>query len=227
MSLRLSRVVICKFVFCVCGFVSLLYMCSRVLFCRLHIWEVSYSIRVSLSGFLHLVWQSLDPPMLLRMAVSHFLCGHSCVCVCVCERERSSLSPYPVICDGHLDCFHVLDTVSSAAINMCVFEFGLSLAICPGVGLQGHMVALFLFFREPPYCSLYSVHQFTFLPTVWEGPLSSTPSTAFTVCRLLMLPFWLVWGVPHWSLFCISLVISNVEHLFTCLFWPLIFILIF
>ena len=138
------------------------------------------SLSVTVSGSTHVAANG---------SVSLFVWPLLCVCVCVCVCVRSSLSPYPVICDGHLDCFHVLDTVSSAAINMCVFEFGLSLAICPGVGLQGHMVALFLFFRELPYCSLYSVHQFTFLPTVWEGPLSSTPSTAFTVCRLLMLPF--------------------------------------
>ena len=86
--------------------------------------------------------------------------------------------------DGHLDRFHVLDTVNSAVINMCVFELELSLDICPGVALQGHMVALFLLFREPPYCSLYSLPQFAFLPTVWEGPLFSTASPAFLICRL-------------------------------------------
>ena len=49
--------------------------------------------------------------------------------------------------DGHLGCIHVLTIVNSAAVNiMCMYLFELlfSLDICPGVGLLGHMVALFL-----------------------------------------------------------------------------------
>ena len=36
---------------------------------------------------------------------------------------------------------------------MCVLELWFSQGICPVVGLLGHMVVLFLFFKEPPYCS--------------------------------------------------------------------------
>ena len=49
--------------------------------------------------------------------------------------------------DGHLGGFHVLAAVNSAAVNIGVhvfFEIWFSLGICPGVGLQNHMVALFL-----------------------------------------------------------------------------------
>ena len=28
-----------------------------------------------------------------------------------------------------------------------------TLSVCPGVGFLGHMVVLFLFFKEPSYCS--------------------------------------------------------------------------
>ena len=57
---------------------------------------------------------------------------------------------YPV--DGHLGSFHVLVVVKSAAVNIGVHVsiqimfFFFSPNICPGVGMQGHMVALFLVF---------------------------------------------------------------------------------
>ena len=51
--------------------------------------------------------------------------------------------------DGHLDHFHVLAILNSAAVNivgMCPSELLFCLDICPGVELLGHMATLFLAF---------------------------------------------------------------------------------
>ena len=49
--------------------------------------------------------------------------------------------------DEHLDCFHVLAIVNSAAVNNGIhlsFSILVSSGYMPKVGLMGHMVVLFL-----------------------------------------------------------------------------------
>ena len=98
---------------------------------------------------------------------------------------------------------------------MCLFQFWFPQGICLGVGLLGHMVVLFLDFKESPYRLPEWLYQFTFPPTLQECSLFSTPSPAFIVCTLFDE------GhsdqcevISHCSF---DLHFSNNEHLFMCL----------
>ena len=98
---------------------------------------------------------------------------------------------------------------------MCLFQFWFPQGICLVVGLLGHMVVLFLVFKGISILSSILAVSVTFPPTVQEDSLFSIPSSAFVVCILfdnghsdqcevIVSPV----------LICISLVMSDVEHLF-------------
>ena len=54
---------------------------------------------------------------------------------------------------------------------MYPFESCFPLDLCPRVGLHGHILVYFQFFKESPCYSPQWLCQFTFPPTVWEGSL--------------------------------------------------------
>ena len=95
--------------------------------------------------------------------------------------------------------FHVLPIVNSAAVNIggtCFFLITVFSGYMPGVRLLGHILVLFLVFKEPPYYFPQWLYQFTFPPSVQEDSSFSIPSPAFNVCRFFSISRnWLVLGV--------------------------------
>ena len=66
---------------------------------------------------------------------------------------------------------------------MYLFGFEFCLDICTRVGFLDYMVILFLCSEELPYCFPYWLCQFTSPPTVQEGSLFPTSSSAYAICR--------------------------------------------
>ena len=99
---------------------------------------------------------------------------------------------------------------------MYLFEWKFCPEINPGVGLQGHMEVLYLFFWGT--ATLFSIVVVPiYIPTNSKGgyPFLHTLSSICYLLTYWQWPFWLVWGL--WVLICISLIISNVEHFLMCL----------
>ena len=77
---------------------------------------IPHDICLSLSDFLHLVWQSLVLSMLLQMALFHYFLWLSKVSLYLCTTPSLSITSIR----GHFGCFRILAIMNSAAVNIGV-----------------------------------------------------------------------------------------------------------